>query len=91
MSLLNALLGPSRNVDPTLRGGNILAQQVPETEPHNKFCPESLAVSVLAETPPDEAGKILAVWEDLFGLRLDRERVARRLEDLRQWQKRWGG
>ena len=51
--------------------------------------PEALAVSVLAETEPDEAGKILRVWRETFGMDLDRDRVTRQLQDLRQWQSRW--
>jgi len=51
--------------------------------------PELLAASLLAENEPDEAGSILAIWEDVFGMTLDREQVAKHLERLRQWQSRW--
>ena len=50
---------------------------------------ECLAASVLAENEPDEASSILAIWEEAFDITLDRERVAKHLEHLRQWQSRW--
>lgn len=45
--------------------------------------PETLAASVLAENEPDEVGSILAIWEEAFGITLDRDRVARHLEHPR--------
>lgn len=57
------------------------------TEP--KPSAETLAASVLAESKPDEAISILAIWEEVFGMTLDRQRVAKHLEGLRQWQSRW--
>ncbi len=58
------------------------------TEPQ-ATSPEILVASVLAETKPDEVGQILTVWEELFGLRLDRQRVSNHLKALRQWQSQW--
>ncbi len=52
---------------------------------------EALAVSVLVETEPHEVGQILAIWQKVFGMTLDREQVAKHLERLRQWQSRWAG
>lgn len=57
------------------------------TEP--KATTEALAASVLAENEPHEAGSILAIWEEVFGMTLNRERVTKHLEGLRQWQSRW--
>ncbi len=73
MSMLNALLGPFPDGDYTLQDQRV----------------EALAVSVLAEIEVDEAGEILRVWKDTFGMDLDRDRVTRHLEDLRRWQSRW--
>lgn len=50
---------------------------------------EALAASIFAEVQPDEAGSILAIWEEVFGMTLDRERVAKHLEHLRQWRSQW--
>lgn len=78
-----------------LHGGRILAEPSRmddfdiETQEKPMPTPETLAVSVLAENEPDEAGSILAIWEEAFGMTLDRERVAKHLEHLRQWQSRW--
>ncbi|OGP98902.1 MAG: hypothetical protein A2W10_04335 [Deltaproteobacteria bacterium RBG_16_55_12] len=51
--------------------------------------PETLAASLLVENEPDEVETILAVWRDIFGMRLDRDQVVRHLEGLRRWQSRW--
>ncbi|MBI2361026.1 MAG: hypothetical protein HYV04_19330 [Deltaproteobacteria bacterium] len=66
---------------PSLPGEGWTAEFKPTTE--------ALAASVLAENEPDEAGSILAIWEEVFDLRLDREKVTGHLEALRQWQRRW--
>lgn len=66
----------------------ILAQEEGETEPQPTTI-EALTVSLLAEIGPDEVGSILAIWEGVFGMTLDRKRVAKHLEGLRRWQRRW--
>lgn len=50
---------------------------------------ETLAASILAENGPDEVDSILRVWSDLFGKRLDHERVRNQLAALMEWQRRW--
>ena len=55
----------------------------------SRSTPEAIAVSVLAESSPAEASQILAVWKNLFGMDLDRQRIGRHLEALREWQRRW--
>jgi hypothetical protein len=86
MSLLNALLGPFPDASHTLQGRRVKALEVggsgnPEAE--------KLAASVLAENHPSEADAIMRVWRDLFGMDLDRDRVARHLENIRRWQSQW--
>ncbi len=51
--------------------------------------PEVVARSILAENETEEAGLILAIWKELFGLRLDREKVLHQLRGLRQWEGQW--
>ena len=51
--------------------------------------PETLAVSILAENGPDEVDSILRVWSELFGMRLNPERVRDQLEMLREWPGQW--
>lgn len=41
------------------------------------------------ETEPDQIGAILLIWQDLFGMRLSRDRVAKHLKDLEKWQAGW--
>ena len=48
-----------------------------------------LAASMLAEHEPDEVSCILAVWQDLFGMQLNRGIVTEHLRELRKWQSRW--
>ncbi len=49
---------------------------------------EGLAVSVLAEHEPDEVSRILAVWQEMFGIKQDRKRIENHLKTIREWQRR---
>ena len=52
-------------------------------------CPaEPLAAQILADNEPNEVTQILDVWQRVFGMKLDRERVARHLAMLANWQSR---
>ena len=64
------------------------AQEEGEAKPQ-AITPEALAASILAENQPGEVGEILRVWKKTFGMDLDRERVARHLEGLTEWKKKW--
>lgn len=57
----------------------------------NTTSPEVIARSILAENETEEAVRILAIWKEHFGLRLDRGKVLHQLKGLRQWDCRWGG
>ena len=50
--------------------------------------PEPLAAQILADNEPNEVTQILDVWQRVFGMKLDRERVARHLAMLANWQSR---
>ena len=50
---------------------------------------EHLATAVLAENTPDEVTAILAAWDELLGIKLNRERVLNHLQELRRWQTFW--
>ena len=61
----------------------------PEVVEDKTIQAEKLAASILAENQPDEVGEILRVWKETFGMDLDRARVTKQLQDLREWQSRW--
>ena len=79
-----------------LHGGQILDQPsqtddidiAVDTKPETPT-PETLAASILAENGPDEVDSILRVWSELFGMRLNPERVRDQLEMLREWRCQW--
>ena len=74
-----------------LHGGPKLeqvGQQIAEPEPEAGTA-ETIAVSILAESKPDEANRIVAVWKKLFGVSLNSEEVRNQLVALRKWQSRW--
>lgn len=75
-------LALAEKAEERLKGGRAEAIPLPPT-------PETLAASLLAENEPDEVQGILAVWRDIFGIELDRDRVADCLRSLREWQSRW--
>jgi len=43
----------------------------------------------MAKHQTDEVDSILRVWSDLFGKRVDHERVRNQLAALREWQNQW--
>lgn len=53
--------------------------------------PDALTATaqVLAEFASDEAGRIVALWREILGVKLDPERVKEHLENLRKWQAEW--
>ncbi len=59
-----------------------------DTEPETPT-PETLAASVMAENTSEEVDRILKVWSELFGMRLNSERVRNQLAALREWHSRW--
>ena len=61
----------------------------PEVVEDKTIQAEKLAASILAENQPGEVGEILRVWKETFGMDLDRARVTKQLQDLREWQSRW--
>ena len=65
-----------------------VGQQIAEPEPE-AGSPETIAASILAESKPDEANRIVAVWKKLFGVSLKSEEVRDQLAALGEWQKRW--
>lgn len=88
MSLLDALIGPPRNNDSILQSQTAEAQEEGEVEPQ-ATTPEVLAVSVLAEIQPDEAHRIVTMWRDLLGVKLDPGKVREHLQALSNWQSQW--
>ena len=50
---------------------------------------EALVVSMLAEIQPGEIAPILAIWERLFNMRLDPEKIEKHLNELKEWQGQW--
>lgn len=71
-----------------LEGG--IPYQGPESTPRTR-APRSKALTaqVLAEFAPDEADRVVALWREISGLKLDPKRVKEHLEDLRKWQAEW--
>ncbi len=63
-------------------------QRIAEPEPEAGTA-ETIAVSILAESKPDEAGRIVAVWKKLFGVSLKSEEVRDHLSAIRTWQSQW--
>ena len=58
----------------------------PELPAEKTECPaEPLAAQILADNGPDEVTQILDVWKRVFGMKLDREQVARHLAMLANW------
>ncbi len=55
----------------------------------SRVTPEALAASVLAENTSEEVDRILKVWSELFGMRLDHETVRKQLVAIRKWQSQW--
>lgn len=49
------------------------------------------ATAIPTTAATDEVETILAVWRDLFGLQLDRDRVRKNLTSLKQWRTKRGG
>lgn len=61
----------------------------PQLPAEKTECPaEPLAVQILADNEPNEVTQILDVWQRVFGMKLDRERVSRHLAMLANWQSR---
>ena len=50
---------------------------------------EALVVSMLAEIQPGEIAPILAIWEKLFNIYLDPEKIEKHLNELKEWQGQW--
>jgi thiamine phosphate synthase YjbQ (UPF0047 family) len=48
---------------------------------------ESMATAVLQELNVNEVGQILGVWQQVFGMKLDQNKVMEHLESLRRWQR----
>jgi len=63
-------------------------QQIAEPEPEAGTA-ETIAVSILVESKPDEANRIVAVWKELFGMSLKSEEVRSHLAAIRKWQSQW--
>ena len=61
---------------------------VVDTKPETPT-PETLAASVMAENTSEEVDRILKVWSEIFGMRLNPERVRDQLATLREWQGQW--
>ena len=47
---------------------------------------ERMATAILQELNPNEVGQILGVWQKVFGMKLDKNKVTEHLESLRRWQ-----
>ena len=60
-----------------------------EQEESQPVTAEGLTVSVLAEHEPDEVTRILAVWQEMFGIKQDRKRIEKHLKTIREWRRRW--
>ena len=63
-------------------------QQIAEPEPEAGTA-ESIVASILAESKPDDANRIVAVWKELFGMSLKSEEVRSHLAAIRKWQSQW--
>lgn len=64
-------------------------RELKRTYEPERLNPEALTAQVLAEFAPDEADRVVALWLEISGLKLDPKRVKEHLEDLRKWQAEW--
>jgi uncharacterized protein YmfQ (DUF2313 family) len=57
-------------------------------EEESRRAVEPMAAAILQELNPSEVGQILGVWQQVFGIKLDQNKVKEHLGSLRRWQ-RW--
>lgn len=76
-----------KNILYRLRGAGAELEAV-DPEPQHPAA-EDLVAQTLGEFQPDEADRIVNVWADILGIRLDRAKLKEHLEALRKWQAEW--
>ncbi len=69
-----------------LQRARILERQADPIKEKARPTVEAIAVAILQESEPNEVGKVLGIWQRIFGIKLDRNKITEHLESLSRWQ-----